>query len=116
MLWHIPAGSVEAGEPLEKAALRETKEETGLDVKLICYLNTYFGRFESGDVIARHVWLAKLIGNRRPSSVFTEEIAECCYFTQEEFTRLYQQRLIRMYHTKLMFEEALGLSSTLSAD
>ena len=33
-LWHIPAGAVESGELLETAALRETKEETGLDVEL----------------------------------------------------------------------------------
>jgi 8-oxo-dGTP diphosphatase len=29
--WSIPGGAVEVGEPLEKAVLREIKEETGLD-------------------------------------------------------------------------------------
>jgi len=32
--WSFPSGYVDAGEALEEAAVRETKEETGLDVRL----------------------------------------------------------------------------------
>ena len=106
-LWHIPAGSVEAGESLEHAAIREAKEETGLDVKLVAYLNTYVGRFPSGDFVARHVWLAEIKDSKNPTPILTDEIAECRYFSKDEFDDLYQQKRIRMYHTKLMFEEAL---------
>jgi 8-oxo-dGTP diphosphatase len=110
-LWHIPAGTVEADEPLEHAAIREAKEETGLDVVLGKYLNTYIGRFPSGDLIARHVWLAEVNGVTNPEPILTDEIAECCYFSKDEFDVLYQQKRIRMYHTKLIFEEALVLSA-----
>ena len=106
-LWHIPAGSVEENEPLEHVAIRESKEETGLDVKLVAYLNTYVGRFPSGDFVARHVWIAEVTGNSYPNPILSDEIAECRYFSKEEFDDLYQQKRIRMYHTKLMFEEAL---------
>ena len=34
-LWHIPSGRVDRVETLEEAALLETKEETGLEVKLL---------------------------------------------------------------------------------
>lgn len=37
--WIIPGGGVEFGESLEEAVKREIKEETGLDIEIIKYLN-----------------------------------------------------------------------------
>jgi ADP-ribose pyrophosphatase YjhB (NUDIX family) len=34
-LWNLPAGWVDEGETLRQAAIREAKEEVGLDIKLI---------------------------------------------------------------------------------
>ncbi|MFA4915149.1 MAG: NUDIX hydrolase [Syntrophales bacterium] len=39
--WAIPGGFVDYGESLEEAAVREAKEETGLDVILLKQLHTY---------------------------------------------------------------------------
>lgn len=39
--WAIPGGFVDYGESLEEAAIREAKEETGLDVFLVRQMHTY---------------------------------------------------------------------------
>ena len=46
--WVLPKGTVEAGEEYKETALREVKEETGLDVKNIRYFGSQPWPYPSG--------------------------------------------------------------------
>lgn len=108
-LWHIPAGSVESNESYEKAALREAYKETGLKLKLECFLNAYVGTFEDGD----YVWLARADEAALIKPVFEAEINDCKYISKPDFDVFFEAGEVRMYHTKMMFEDALKAKSQL---
>jgi 8-oxo-dGTP diphosphatase len=49
--WGLPKGAVMEGETSEQAALREVKEETGLDAEIIRPLDTIEYYFRAGDTL-----------------------------------------------------------------
>ncbi len=59
--WSFPSGYVDAGEALEEGAIRETKEETGLDVRIERLLGAYSSRSERVIFIA---YAARVTGGR----------------------------------------------------
>ncbi len=78
--WAIPGGFVDYGESLEDAAVREAKEETGLDVKLVRQFHTY----SRPDRDPRHhaistVYIAKASGEPRAA----DDAADAGIFTRD---------------------------------
>ncbi|MEA2236969.1 MAG: hypothetical protein QOC81_1693 [Thermoanaerobaculia bacterium] len=51
--WGLPKGAVSEGETSEQAALREVKEETGLDAEVIGLLDTIEYFFRAGDTLIK---------------------------------------------------------------
>jgi len=64
--WAIPGGFVDMGERLEQAAIREAKEETSLDVRLLILLGNYSDpqRDPRGHTVSP-VYVAEAIGKPR---------------------------------------------------
>ena len=64
-VWGLPKGTPDAGEAIEETALREVREETGLDVQLGERLGTIEYWFTSNGVRYHkqvHHWLMKPVG------------------------------------------------------
>ena len=59
--WSFPSGYVDAGEALEEAAVRETKEETGLNVRIERLLGAYS---TGGERVIFIAYAARVTGGR----------------------------------------------------
>ena len=59
--WILPSGGVEDGESLAQAAIRETKEETGLDVELTGLVGVY-SRISNMSPVHAILFTAKPVG------------------------------------------------------
>ncbi len=66
----IPGGFVEVGETVEEAALREAREETGLEVRLVKLVGVYSdpNRDPRGHVVSVAFLAEEVGGNLRPST------------------------------------------------
>lgn len=63
--WEMPGGQVEEGESLKDAAIRETKEESGIDVEVLKFCGIFQNVNQS---ICNTLFLAKPIGGKLSTS------------------------------------------------
>lgn len=79
-LWNWPQGKVEYGETIEQAAVRETKEETGLNIKIIRPIGILKDTFS--DTKELHIFLGKIDSGL--IHVPKEEILQAQWFTYQQ--------------------------------
>ncbi len=62
-IWEIPGGRLELGEDPIEGIQRETKEETGIDVKVIHPINVKHFKRDDGQTITMLIFLCKALNN-----------------------------------------------------
>lgn len=85
--WYVPAGRVEPGETFQHAALRETREEAGIDVVLEGVLKLE-QRPGPSFLRLRAIFLARPKDDTPPKSVADEHTLEAGWFSLEEARQL----------------------------
>jgi 8-oxo-dGTP diphosphatase len=76
--WEMPQGRVEEGESFQQAAVREVKEETGVDIELIKFCGV-FQNIDRG--VCNLIFLGKPVGGELATSIESLEVG---YFPLEE--------------------------------
>ncbi len=89
-LWNLPAGRLEKGVSIEDNAIKEAKEETGFDVKILKPLGVFHFLPEKP---VFHPFLAEIIGGKL--SVPEDEILDAKWFTYDEILGLDKAGKIR---------------------
>jgi 8-oxo-dGTP pyrophosphatase MutT (NUDIX family) len=94
--FRAPSGAANRGESLEDGAVRESKEETGLDVQLTRYLARINARFTSENRVID--WTSHILEAREISGklepIDTHEIAEAKWVSLDELQGPVRQALL----------------------
>ena len=108
--WALPKGWVEDGEALEQTAVREVREETGLDGKVVCKIDEISYEFYSRVVHARvsktvHLFLLRFKGG--DTADHDTEVEEARWFPIDEALRklTYKNEREALEKAALLLEE-----------
>jgi ADP-ribose pyrophosphatase YjhB (NUDIX family) len=92
--WIVPGGMIEEGEYSREAAVREVKEETGLDISIQKLIWVEEGKDENGKVGYIHYFLGEVVGGRMTIGYDPElppneqKILDVVYKSKEEIMKL----------------------------
>jgi 8-oxo-dGTP diphosphatase len=101
--WELPGGKVESGETAEAAAVREIKEELGVDVRLTKSLGN--GEFQTEEKEYRYTWFQAVITAGEADLQEPETFDDLEYFEIEDLLSLALSQNMQVLLEKLFSGE-----------
>jgi ADP-ribose pyrophosphatase YjhB (NUDIX family) len=90
-LWNLPGGHVDKNESIEEAAVREAKEETGLDVGLVKKIGIWHNNVKEP---IRHAFTVNVVGGKlKPQP---GEILDVRWFTYHQIVKMKEEGKLRV--------------------
>ena len=101
--WVLPKGTVEPGEEHEQTALREVKEETGVDAQIVSFIDTSRYTFNASDsVISKEVHWYLMIADSYYSKPQKEE-----YFFDSGYYKIHEAiHLLKFVNEREILQKA----------
>ena len=101
--WVLPKGTVEEGESYEETALREVREESGVEARIIEYLGNSKYTFSAyTDIVEKEVHWYLMLADSYYSKPQREE-----YFLDSGYYKLHEAtHLLKFTNEKMMVEKA----------
>lgn len=90
-LWNLAAGHVDKGETIEEAAVREAKEETGLDVMLVDKIGIWHDKVEEP---IRHAFTVRITGGKVTPQ--PGEVLDIKWFTYNQIVQMKKDGKLRV--------------------
>lgn len=103
--WEMPGGKVEKDETPVLAALREIKEELGVDVDIAKALGSE--DFEVDDTAYKYHWFLAMIVDGAPDIMEAETFDDLDYFDIEDLPSLALSANMQVFHEKLLTGEVV---------
>lgn len=90
-LWNLAAGHVDKGESIEEAAVREAKEETGLEVKLVDKIGIWHDKIAEP---IRHAFIVAVVGGDVTPQ--PGEVLDVQWFTYNQIVKMRKEGKLRV--------------------
>lgn len=85
--WDLPGGFINKGESAEKAAIRELKEETGLDIKIKGILGIYPDQYISGSNSCYTLCIVYIANTKSISLKALDDVIESKWFSKRDIPK-----------------------------
>lgn len=85
--WDLPGGFIERGENADEAAIRELKEETGLDIKITKFFDVYTDKYTCGSDSFHTLCVLYIATANKVSLKAMDDVCEAKWFAKKDIPK-----------------------------